>query len=137
MRVALFAALLVSAVGSSASAQTYMRAGTERGQSVAINERYRLDGVIQAEIVQVPLARTGRTQYSILIADFDCARATRSARSEIQFSSRRDPVQTNFTPALVATNTNPAVAEQLRLICQPTGAEDRFTIRELVPVLPQ
>jgi hypothetical protein len=137
MRVALFAALLVSAGGASASAQTYMRAGTERGQSIAINERYRLDGVIQAEIVQVPLARRGRAQYSILIADFDCARATRSARSEIQFSSRRDPVQTNFTPPLVTTSANPAVAEQLRLICQPTGAEDRFTIRELVPVRPQ
>lgn len=137
MRVALIVILLTAAVGSSASAQTYMRAGTERGQAIAINERYRLDGVIQAEIVQVPPARRGRPQYSILIADFDCARATRSAGSEIQFSSRRDPVQTNFTPPLIATSADPAVAEQLRLICQPTGAEDRFTIREIVPVRPR
>lgn len=138
MRMALAAILAWTASSPSVSAQTYVRAGTERGQAVAVNERVRLDeGVVQGEIIHVPLNRRGRAKYSYAVADFDCERRTRSMRLTLEFSSTRDPVQTSFTPPFVASAADYAVAEQIRLICEPTGNEQRFTIQELIPVRPQ
>ena len=130
MRIAILAIGMAGIMAPSAHAQIYVRAGTEGGAVVAVNQRLRpVDGIVQGEVVLVPRSGSGRTSYSVLIADYDCERQTRSVRARTEYSSNRDPVQTNFEPPR-ATSTG--VAEQLRIMCRAADDEDRYTIEELV-----
>jgi len=130
MRIAILAIGMVGIMTPPAHAQTYVRAGMESGAVVAVNQRLRpVDGIVQGEVVLVPRRGAGRASYSVLIADYDCGRQTRSVRAWTEYSSNQDPVQTNFDPPRL---TSTGVAEQLRIMCRATDDQDRHTIEELV-----
>lgn len=130
MRIAVLAIGMVGIMTPPAHAQTYVRAGTEGGAVVAVNQRLRpVNGIVQGEVVLVPKRNSGRTSYSVLIADYDCRGRTRSVRARTEYSSNQDPIQTNFDPPRV---TGAGVTEQLRIMCNAADDEDRYTIEELV-----
>jgi hypothetical protein len=133
MRIAILAVGMVGVMTPAAHAQTYVRAGTEGGAVVAVNQRLRpVDGIVQGEVVLVPRTSSGRTSYAVLIADYDCERQTRSVRARTEYSSNHDPVQIDFDPPRVTGVGERSLAEQLRIMCRATGDEDRYTIEELV-----
>lgn len=116
-------------------AQSYRAVGTEGADRVAIVHRLRTsEGFMQAELLRVPRSSRSRgTRYSTLIADFDCEHQRRTLLIRVDYSSGRDPVQTNYDPGRTESATgNPSVARQLEAACHPDAASHRFSVEEFV-----
>jgi hypothetical protein len=68
--------------------------------------------------------------YDIWLVRFDCTERTRTTTARITYSSWRDPQTVPTTPHRVDDESNPAVADQLALICDRQN-EGRATYRTL------
>ncbi|MBX9575527.1 MAG: hypothetical protein K2X07_07810 [Caulobacteraceae bacterium] len=68
--------------------------------------------------------------YDIWVVRFDCMARTRTTTARITYSSWRDPQNVPTTPHRIDGETNPAVAEQLALVCDRQSG-GRATYRTL------
>ncbi len=69
--------------------------------------------------------------YTLWIAEFDCAARSRTMKFRIDYSGRRDPVRTQLADARAETDRNPAVAEQLDILCGEPGSRRMRTYNHL------
>lgn len=122
-------AILVLAA-STASADSWIALGAERGQQVGVDlERVPAN---KAAPFTVPLASftpgwaANGHAYTLRLAEFNCQARTRRVKTLIMYSSRRDPVTRPVEEGPVS-DANPAVAMQLDALCNAMAAQRRRT----------
>lgn len=123
--IVVLAAGLALSFASQAQAGPWVVAGTERGHHVAldIEGSTRSGSPFLATLAMVPRNWPANGYaYTLWIAEFDCAARSRTLRHRIAYSSRRDPVRTEFRAA-ADFDSNAAVATQLDILC---GRTDRL-----------
>lgn len=133
-RFAIAAGVFSALIASTTLADTWVTAGIERGQQVAIS----LDGVPadKATPFGAVLATFPRNwpsnshDYTLRLAEFDCRARTRTVKTLIRYSSRRDPVTTALNERPTG-DADPAVAAQLNLLCGSTDVQRRQTFNHL------
>lgn len=126
---------LVLTAASAAQADDRVHAGTERGHRVALNivePAGRRDGPFTTTLAMIPLNWPANGHaYTLWIAEFDCAARSRTMKFRIAYSGRRDPVRTQLADARAETDRNPAVAEQLDILCGEQGSRRVRTFNHL------
>lgn len=128
-------ALAVIVPASAAHAETWVSAGAERGQRVALNLVEPVgarDMPFTATLAMIPMTWPANGHaYTVWIAEFDCAARSRTMKFRIAYSSRRDPVRTEVTRASVETDRHAAVATQLDILCGQTELRGVRTFNHL------
>lgn len=126
---------LVLTAAPAAQADDWVHAGTERGHRVALNivePAGRRDGPFTTTLAMIPLNWPANGHaYTLWIAEFDCAARSRTMKFRIDYSGRRDPVRTQLADARAETDRNPAVAEQLDILCGEPGSRRMRTYNHL------
>lgn len=134
-RSAWMAAVIALSTASGAHASDWVAAGTERGQRVALNivePAGRRDVPFTTTLAMIPLNWPANGHaYTLWIAEYDCAARSRTMKFRIAYSSRRDPVRTQLNNARAETDRNPAVAEQLDILCSEQGSQRTRTFNHL------
>jgi len=98
-----------------ARAQSWLSAGVEAGQRIALEDSAS-DGEVSIALA-TPLRRSVRhPSYTMWFYRYDCTTGIRYSRASVIYSASRDPVRTEFDESTVISSRN-SIIDQFETVC--------------------